>query len=359
MHAAEVASGRRRRRRPHHEHHRRQRRRQLRVAGAGQRLGHRRRRLQDQRVGGHQATDRIGLEHHQAAQRPRLLGVHQLQQHVGAAFVEFAQQVGGVVGVHLLEDVRGALDGEVLQDFRLVVVGKLLDDVGQQFIVEGLGDAAAAFRRHFGHGHGDVGGAHFVELRDQLRVVVAGLRAGAEAVDVIPRRHGNGPPPAQPALGPQHRHAGEDPIAGARPLHLHVGELLRHAVQVLQIGVVDLHLRTDQVAEHGRLAGPGLELAHGHQAGVEQDLVGLDGGDAPHRHEDAAFVGQLQDQPQRPRRRAGRPQPHDHVAGAADGVAVGVAHDHPRQTSRVYAVDGSHDYEDNRCSGSLFPFAPA
>ena len=343
VHAAQVPARRRRRRRAHHEHHRRQRRRQLRVPRTGQRLRHRRRRLQDQRVRGHQATHGIRLEDHQPAHRLAFLGLHQLQQDVRPLVVKLMEKVGGVVRVHLLEDVRRTFDGEVVQDLGLVVVGKLLDDVRQQLVVQGLRDAAATLRRHLAHRHRDVGGAHLVELRDELRVMVRRGRARAQPMHVIPRRHRHRAAPAQTLLRAQHGNAREHPIAGAHPLHLHVRHLLRHTMEMIQIRVIDADLRAHQIPQNRRLARPRLERAHGHLTRIQQNLRRLHSRHPAHRQEHPPLVRHLHHQAQRQRRRPRRPQPHHHITRPPDGVAIRVTHEHAGQPARVHTADACHE----------------
>ena len=80
VHHAQVAPGRRGHRRPGHEHLRGDGRRQLRLPDPGQRLGDRRVRREDHRLGGHHAAGGARQVVQQRPDRCRLVRLHQVEQ---------------------------------------------------------------------------------------------------------------------------------------------------------------------------------------------------------------------------------------------------------------------------------------
>ena len=61
-----------------------------------------------------------------------------------------------------------------------------------------------------------------------------------------------------------HGHPRDVPLPGPGAFQFHVGDLHRPAGEVLEGGVVGVHLRPDQVVHHGDLTGAGAEGTHVH-----------------------------------------------------------------------------------------------
>ena len=149
----------------------------------------------------------------------------------------------------------------------------------------------------------------------------------------------------------EHRHPGDDPVAGAGAGQFDVGDFDGLAVQLREFGVVGVDFGADQIAQDGRFAGAGLEGAQRHRAGRERDVAGFDGGDAQHGDEDAAAVAQLHDQPERPGRGRQGADGDDDVADAADDFEVRAADLQPRQAPGVGAGGVTHGFSLNPCAG--------
>ena len=91
---------------------------------------------------------------------------------------------------------------------------------------------------------------------------------------------------------------GHHPVAGPGLFDAQVGDHHVGAGQLRQFGIVDLDRGVEDLAHRQNLAGPLLEVAQRHVAGVERHRVGLDRGDPQNRDEDFASGRQIDDQPQ-------------------------------------------------------------
>ena len=277
---------------PGHEDLRGDGRGQLRFADPGQRLGDRRVRGQDDRLGGHHRAGRTGEVVQQPADRIGLLRLHQVQQYLLIGLGQLGQQVGGVVGVHLLQDVGGPPRRQRRDDLHLVVFGQLLQDVGQPFVVQGRGHleapAVGQILEHVGH----VSRAHVVEYGQQVgrALRVSGQRQPFHHVPVEDVDRASAPDPAALAA---YRDLREHPVAGTCALHRHVGDRRRFAC--LDEGDPTV----EQLSDDQRLRLALGEAAQAHRAGRDH-RTGLDTGDAGHRQEDRAARWHLDDEAEDP-----------------------------------------------------------
>ncbi len=112
--------------------------------------------------------------------------------------------------------------------------------------------------------------------------------------------------------------------------------------QLRQVGIVDADPGFDHLAEHQHLVGPLGEPAQRHIAGRERHGAGLDGGHPQNRNENPSAGEQFDDKAQHPRLMARDADADHHIADAADGLAVGTQHHHPRESGRVDPVHRRH-----------------
>ena len=143
-----------------------------------QRVGDRRVRAEDHRLGGHHRAGGVLDVRHQPLDVLGLVRLHQLQQRLGGLGRQLGDQVGRVVGVHLLEHVRGPLVGQEAEDLDLVLLGQLLEHVGQPLVGERGHHGRAPLGRQVVDHAGGVGRAQLVERVDQPGGALRGLGPG-------------------------------------------------------------------------------------------------------------------------------------------------------------------------------------
>ena len=135
---------------------------------------------------------------------------------------------------------------------------------------------------------------------------------------------------------------GDHPVAGPDLFDREVDHDDVDSGQVLQLGIVDADRRVEHLTEHKHLAGALGEALQRNVRRGQGHGVGFDRGDAQNRNENPFAGQQFDDQAKDPRLLADDADADHHVADAADGLAVGAEHDHPREPGRVDPVDRHH-----------------
>src|SRR3954469_22805829 len=321
----EVLPGRCLRRRPAYVDLGRQRRGQLGVADPGKRLGDRRVRRQDHRLGRHHAAGGVLRVGEEASYRLCFVRFHQREQSLLLVRRQLGEQVGRVVRCHRLEHVRGTLALELGEDLDLVVLGQLLQHVGEPLVVERGGDLGAALLGQLVHDVREVGGAQLVERGEQVGGALRLLRL-AEAGDLVPVECLQlSPAPEATASDAADRDARDEPVAGAALVHRHVDDGHRGAV---------LHhrdLAVEQLGDDERLARSAFEPAQV-DAAADDDGVGVDRGHLSHGDEDPAPRLHLDRQAEHPRWLRTRAEHDDGVTNPAHLVGIGIEHRKAGQT---------------------------
>ena len=259
---------------------------QLRLADPGQRLGDRGVRRQDHRLGGHHAARGVVGVAQQLPHRRGLLGLHQVEQRSRCSRRQLGEQVGRVVGVHLLQDVGGALAVELAEDLDLVVLGQLLQHVGEALVVERGGDLGAPLVRQilqaFARSAGRICSSGASRLAVPWPVLPDGEAGDRVPVDV--ERLAAPPQPQPPAVTAPPRRTATLVTSQSR---VRFCSMPRSTTATCSPVVGELDPAVEQLVEHQSLGAALLEPAHVEPA-VEDDRVGVDGGDPADRQEDPA-----------------------------------------------------------------------
>ena len=288
----------------------------------------------------------------QPPHRLGVLGVHPAQQQLGVGGRQLAEQVGGVVGIHRLEHVGGALGVELRAAASACSsLGQLLQDVGEPLVVERVDHLVAALGGQLADRVGDLDRSLALELFEQLRHALAGhrQRRRRQALHVLP-------------VDDVRRCCDGRACGGVRTATLvtiqsrvRICSMPRSTTttstpaSLRQLGVVDPDPGVEHLAEHQHLTGPLREPAQRHIGRGQRDRAGFDRGDPQDRHENPSAGEQFDDEAEHPRLLADDADADHHVADAADGLAVGAEHHHPREPGRVDPVDRHHDSKGREC----------
>jgi hypothetical protein len=221
-------------------------------------------------LGRHDPARRLLLVAEKLADLSRLLHAHEPKEGLGLVVRQVADDVSGVVGVHDLEDVRGPLAVEVLDDVRLQLVLEFRDRLGRLVVVKVFEDLGPLRRRQLLEDVRHVGGVQLVETLVRHRQRHA-AEVALEEVDVIPRDE------VFRDLGPEQLRDGvrgalerrSDPTQEAAQSHF--GPKQAH---------LTLRLREFEVVHADDLHALGVDDLLVEQIAVEQDLIGLEVGEA-------------------------------------------------------------------------------
>ena len=137
-------------------------------------------------IGGHAAGGGVFFEFEKLFDILTLLGIHLLEDGVGALVGEVGEQVGSGVRIHLLDDVGGAVGLHRVEDGDLEFGIDLLQSLGSYLLIEPLEDGIALGGRELFDDVGDVGGMQTGDaFGGNLEADAAG-RVGLDQVDGLP-----------------------------------------------------------------------------------------------------------------------------------------------------------------------------